>query len=797
MAVIRCQACGKPNPDFLDTCQYCDARLKPLTAPLSPSEPAPAQVGVVHCQACGKPNPASLEVCQFCESPLRPLTGPLTMPETAGVVKCQACGKSNPAFLDVCQFCESPLKPVDLTPAAGMPALSIPTQEDTPAASAVEEAPNWLSSLRGATPAGEPETPDWLAGSAEAAAPAEDIPDWLRGMQSATPSAPEPEPAAPAADVPDWMSALRSAPAEPATPAEDVPDWLRGMQRAAPSAPEPEPAASAADVPDWMSALRAESPTPAEPSTPEPLAALSEELPDWLRGMQSEAPVQPAPETPAAAEVPDWMSALPSAQPESAVPLVAAPSIASEEETVGEVLPPSDSAPDWLLALRGAAPEPEPASPEEMPDWLRALRGVTPAKGTGKTDFLRVLQSGEPEEAEPASPAVLAEDSGEGGLTQAALPAWLAAMRPVDVEYTALTDEADTYEERVGVLAGMRGVLRAEPTVALPRKSTVQVHKLDVSEGHAAQVKLLIGLLTEEGQARPAPKMRVRFGPLLERLIIVAVLLTAILLPPYLVPGLFPPPATITPETQAAFATVEGLPVDRPALVIMDYDPSNAGELDPAAAALMSHLMRRGIAVVTVSTRPLGAAMGDVVLVGVTEALSQTTGFQYASGTHYLNLGYLPGGAVGIAQFAADPRSAILTDFAGTPDVWAQPVVGRVNSLGDFGAVVLVTASPDSARAWIEQTQAFAAQIPMFAALSAGADPLVRPYYEGDSPRLRGLVSGLFAADQYQRQAGQPEDSTLAWRRDMLGSGLFAAAILLAGGNLVYALMGALRRPRR
>jgi hypothetical protein len=721
----------------------------------------------------------------------------LTMPETAGVVKCQACGKSNPAFLDVCQFCESPLKPVDLTPAAGMPALSIPTQADTPAASAVEEAPNWLSSLRGATPAGEPETPDWLAGSAEAAAPAEDVPDWLRGMQSATPSAPEPEPAAPAADVPDWMSTLRGAPAEPATPAEDVPDWLRGMQRAAPSAPEPEPAASAADVPDWMSALRAESPTPAEPSTPEPLAALSEELPDWLRGMQSEAPVQPAPETPAAAEVPDWMSALPSAQPESAVPLVAAPSIASEEETVGEVLPPSDSAPDWLLALRGAAPEPEPTPPEEMPDWLRALRGVTPAKGTGKTDFLRVLQSGEPEEAEPASPPALAEDSGEGGLTQAALPAWLAAMRPVDVEYTALTDEADTYEERVGVLAGMRGVLRAEPTVALPRKSTVQVHKLDVSEGHAAQVKLLIGLLTEEGQARPAPKMRVRFGPLLERLIIVAVLLTAILLPPYLVPGLFPPPATITPETQAAFATVEGLPVDRPALVIMDYDPSNAGELDPAAAALMSHLMRRGIAVVTVSTRPLGAAMGDVVLVGVTEALSQTTGFQYASGTHYLNLGYLPGGAVGIAQFAADPRSAILTDFAGTPDVWAQPVVGRVNSLGDFGAVVLVTASPDSARAWIEQTQAFAAQIPMLAALSAGADPLVRPYYEGDSPRLRGLVSGLFAADQYQRQAGQPEDSTLAWRRDMLGSGLFAAAILLAGGNLGYALMGALRRPRR
>src|SRR5262245_36742206 len=30
MPVIRCQACGKPNPDFLDVCQYCEARLKPM-----------------------------------------------------------------------------------------------------------------------------------------------------------------------------------------------------------------------------------------------------------------------------------------------------------------------------------------------------------------------------------------------------------------------------------------------------------------------------------------------------------------------------------------------------------------------------------------------------------------------------------------------------------------------------------------------------------------------------------------------------------------------------------------------
>ena len=32
MAEIRCPMCGKSNPDHLDVCQFCEARLKPLIA---------------------------------------------------------------------------------------------------------------------------------------------------------------------------------------------------------------------------------------------------------------------------------------------------------------------------------------------------------------------------------------------------------------------------------------------------------------------------------------------------------------------------------------------------------------------------------------------------------------------------------------------------------------------------------------------------------------------------------------------------------------------------------------------
>ena len=49
MADIRCPMCGKPNPADMDTCQYCQARLKPLLAG-TPSEPQSHPV-----QPSGKP----------------------------------------------------------------------------------------------------------------------------------------------------------------------------------------------------------------------------------------------------------------------------------------------------------------------------------------------------------------------------------------------------------------------------------------------------------------------------------------------------------------------------------------------------------------------------------------------------------------------------------------------------------------------------------------------------------------------------------------------------------------------
>ena len=113
--------------------------------------------------------------------------------------------------------------------------------------------------------------------------------------------------------------------------------------------------------------------------------------------------------------------------------------------------------------------------------------------------------------------------------------------------------------------------------------------------------------------------------------------------------------------------------------------------------------------------------------------------------------------------------------------------------------MIVISAAPDDARAWIEQTQG--TRTPVVLAVSAGSAPLVRSYYEADQAaapaRLAGLVSGLAGALQYQRQAGVYQAAAtdaLQLRWEMVGGGLWTTVILLVVGNLIHGVRQALTR---
>ena len=896
MAAIRCQACGKPNPDFLEVCQYCEARLKPLETGAAPDAAAPPPGDLIRCQACGKPNPNFLEVCQFCESPLKPQTFGAGEAAPAGdQIRCQSCGRLNPPSAEICQYCEARLHPLqaiqsDETAGAAWPAEpgSAPpepewmwtgspsggaepalSQRDAsrsavegPALSAVEgaeptaeETPDWMKSFSGEQPS-EAANPDWLSAlggdqgqpaQAEAAAPAEEIPDWLRSAPKAgaEPAAePPPAPPAPSAgDIPDWLRAPTetetAAPASGVEPAlsqrdasrsavegaapfsaEEVPDWM-GSSGSAPTQPEEPPfalgvsPAPSTEMPDWMISLGGAPPELVEGPPAEAAPAFgaepAAEIPDWLSSLGGAPPElvegPPAKAAPAfsaepAAEMPDWLTSL-----------GGAPAPLAETETV-----PPEAGPDWLSGLSApaeAAPPfgafteaPSEAAPGEMPDWLSAQR-LQPAAPTeipsapvapeptppplGAMPSPRVI----PSAAGPALSQRDASRSAVEGLAQGELPAWLQSMRPVDVQPSHVPPEVDNYEEKVGILAGMRGVLQAEPSIAKPHKSEVEVQKLIVSEVEAAQAVLLAEVLKAEAEeTRPVAKRRLRISLPVERWLVFAALAAAVITPWFFAAGFFPAPTTIARETNAVFTLVEALPADEPALIAFDYEPAQRGELDPAAQAVIFHLMRRGVSLVGVSTHPAGAGVGDDNFGEWALAFKNAYGISYTYGVNYLNLGYIPGGPVGLLQFAMNPRLLFNADFSGAVRVWDPanaPALATVQSLDDFGLIVLISATPDSFRAWIEQTRSFAAETPVVAVVSAGADPLVRPYYEASPPQINGLVSGIVGAAQYEQQAGLPQDNPASARWDAIGGGMLAAIVLILAGNLLGGLRSLLR----
>jgi len=659
------------------------------------------------------------------------------------VVRCPHCQKPNPDFLELCQYCDQSLRedagPAEPPPAAANPAASSWDALETP------------TSGDEAQPEGD--LPGWVSALAEddAAAPSEGaptLPDWFSSLSTEDAPVASPAPKAFEADDPD------------ATSGQSTPDWFADPEAADAPVDELQPA-----LPDWLSALRTDPTT--EYDAPEPAASA---LPEWLQEAGPEAPAE------AAAEAqPAWLQDLAEPDPAEVAPTEVAPTEAATPE------------PAWLASLAplGAAAalsdaDDDPVKPPPQPGPADDGEALPPAPAWALED-----------EEPPRAPI------GEDDLSQAELPAWLAAMRPTEIQGAPHSGEqpepaeGDSYEEVVGVLAGMRGVLRAEPSVVLPGKAANQIHTLTATESQNKAAQVLAALARAEvGQAAPATRRPFSL-PLLRWLVAALMLLAAMV--PFWAPELFgePAPLVVGSETALAAQAIEDLGRDgtprRPVLMVIDYEPGQAAELSPVAEVFARHILRLGLPVVAVGTAPGSAGVAEQVLTRSAQDMSNVSGFDYEPYTHLVNLGYLPGGGVGVVEFAVDPRRVFLSDFSGHGDaLWDQPALAGVESLSDFGALVIVSGSPEGARAWIEQTAFINADHPIVIAASAGAGPLLRPYLASQGGPVDGMVTGLRAAAQYERHAGLVGDATERW--SATGGILLMAAIVILIGNVLAGL---------
>ncbi|MGC8878609.1 MAG: hypothetical protein ACP5R2_05245, partial [Anaerolineae bacterium] len=412
--------------------------------------------------------------------------------------------------------------------------------------------------------------------------------------------------------------------------------------------------------------------------------------------------------------------------------------------TVGEEHPA-----EWLAELeelieRPPAPQPTPPpAEEEVPDWLRELAAEKPEAI-----------------AEPQAPAVPGIPQPEA----AELPEWISQLRPTETaaEMPPAEPAAAPLEEAVPT-GGEDVVETLRTRLGVPQVSDVEgaeMFREIVSE------PLETALTPVPEEVEPTPR-RNAVTVIIWALVFAAILLGIAILSLALLARVqellgetafqrflnTPAAAGLVASLEQFRKPVTAIHQGDVVLLSIEYTPATAAEMQPLASVILRDLLERRARVLTVSLQPEGAPLAQRLL----DEANDT----YPYGQYTLNLGYLPGEAIGVRSLAylrnrqvyASPGDAC--QFLGECPGWHD-----IRGIEDVALFITVADSAESTRWWIEQLPVLSSgETPMLAAVSAAALPTVRPYLTSAAAarsRLTGLIGGAIATAAYEVYAGKP-----------------------------------------
>jgi hypothetical protein len=509
-------------------------------------------------------------------------------------------------------------------------------------------------------------------------------------------------------------------------------------------------------LPDWLKALRKrQSEEPKEETKPErpsqPPAAKGEDTePTWLREIRERhSREQPSDEELLAEE-----RALTDTQPTAPIKPLEKRRIETPEESVESE------------KLEGKKTDPV----SELPDWLT----LDEQEGPSSTEQIED-EGFEPEKSTPAF------GKGEGEtLSPGELPSWLQAIRPSEAfpdEDNRSEEMLPSSEETAGPLAGLIGVLPAEPEIVQFGKPPVFSARLDVTESQARHAAAFSQLVAAEGRPTEDQGHQVALPTRILNWVIAGAVFLAVMLPLIGRSQGTPRPevdaAQFEPSTQV-FNGIDVLPPNAPVLIAFEVQPALYGELSAPVAAVLSHLLDKQARLVFISTQPTGPALAERLLQEhLSAAPSVATG-------DYINLGYLSGGMAALRSFASDPRTATLSAAATVQNPWQSTTLLPVEQLSDFAMVFVIISDAEDGRAWIEQAGSSLPQ-GLYMIGSAQSAPLLKPYLLSAPLTLRGLVDGIGGATFYERLRNTDGLGREYWDAFSYGLGAIVLLILLGG----------------
>jgi len=449
-----------------------------------------------------------------------------------------------------------------------------------------------------------------------------------------------------------------------------------------------------------------------------------------------------------------------------------------EQIKVEGLLPPDQSdKPDWLTGLEAAStiklvgglPPSEPIAKSS------SIGEPEVAKGPSQADYPEWVGQVESEE-NPPSP-----EESETPIAPAELPSWLEALRPEDtVSPTEPIEDLSVADVvRAGPLVGLRGVISAHPSAIRARKPPTYSIKLRVTDEQRARVEMMEALLADEQKPKPLPSPPTITSRNIFRLVIAAVLIIPIVWMIVTESHRTPPPQPGNVPGVVDFTQqVQMLPAGIPVLLAFDYEAGFSGEMNLAVSTLIDQLMIKNSYLTLVSTTPSGPALAESII----NTSTGLDGMPKAYST-YANLGYIPGGTMGLLGLANSPKAVLPYSLDGT-NVWAIPPLNTISTINDFSAVIVMTNDPDIARSWIEQVGPVLRVdgTLLLIITSSQAEPLIRPYYEATPSQVQGLVTGLSGGLAYGRSVGNVQQNGV-W--DAFSISMTTSALIIIVGSII------------
>jgi len=689
----------------------------------------------------------------------------------------------------------------------GEPTTSSNESESSQPVSSQEDM-SWLNNLSG--------TPAPSSNESESSQPAssQDDMSWLNNLGGTTaPSSNESETSQPASSQEDmsWLNNLGDTPAssiEEPTPSqtassqEDL-SWLNTLGTT-PLPPVDESLQASSLQPedtDWLKSLDNQhnaEPTSSGPLSPRQTAPLSEEarnsMPDWLKSLNKQqgaeltpsdepslSPRQTAPLSEEARNsMPDWLK---SATAEPSMPPLGGTSMdwfTSKDQQADEASLNVDNMQNDLSAsqtfdlsqgmpaaldqnISSSASDSSALSNQDvdslfavdMPDWL--------SQPEPQADVSSLKEGNLPSES---------DDS----LAPVNLPSWVQAMRPVEAaigEASAVSPDQST--EREGPLAGFRGVIPFAPIGSAQRPKAISL-KLQATDEQQASASLLEQILASETTPRALKTTPLVVSQRVLRWVLSG--LFVIVLGVMIGLGSQIMPVFVSPNQMIAINDISDnllkLTESASVLVVIDYEPALAGEMEAVAGPLLDRVViLRHPNFTFISTSPNGSGLVERLMANTKINQSAPVGLGYQIDSQYFNIGYLPGGSAGVRGFTESPKVLM-------------PTI-NVDKFSDFATVVVITDHAESGLVWIEQleqlkqTDPILANQPLLVVASAQAGPLLQPYVS--SKQVAGMISGLSDAAQFEFvNNSRPGIARSYW--DAFGVGLFMAIISIILGSL-------------